>query len=128
MLIFPAACVNAQLTNIVPPLVCRGTVTAGRSTSKSEVVSARKSSVGFMRGLRDHSLRAFGDIWLVALLAEGAQNRAMSSAAFQISNLIPKLRPADRIAVRKLLDAADYKTWREDTTTFRQLIRRRMSQ
>lgn len=47
----------------------------------------------------------------------------MSSAAVQISNLIPKLRPAERIAVRKLLDAADYKTWREDTTKFRQLMR-----
>lgn len=47
----------------------------------------------------------------------------MSSAARQISNLIPKLRPADRIAVRKLLDAADSKTWREDTTKFRQLMR-----
>ena len=50
----------------------------------------------------------------------------MSSAAVQISNLIPKLRPADRIAVRKLLDEADYKTWREDTTKFRNLMRRRM--
>ena len=47
----------------------------------------------------------------------------MSSAAVQISNLIPKLRPADRIAVRKLLDEADYKAWREDTTKFRQLMR-----
>ena len=47
----------------------------------------------------------------------------MSSAAVQISNLIPKLRPAERIAVRKLLDEADYKTWREDTTKLRQLMR-----
>ncbi|MDH4454898.1 MAG: hypothetical protein QE570_17125 [Verrucomicrobiota bacterium] len=47
----------------------------------------------------------------------------MSTAALQISNLIPKLRPADRIAVRKLLDEADYKTWQEDTTKFRQLMR-----
>jgi hypothetical protein len=43
----------------------------------------------------------------------------MSTAALQISNLIPKLRPA----VRKMLDEADYKTWREDTTKFRQLMR-----
>lgn len=47
----------------------------------------------------------------------------MSSAALQISNLIPKLRPADRIAVRKLLDEADYKAWQVDTTKFRQLMR-----
>ena len=47
----------------------------------------------------------------------------MSSASLQISNLIPKLRPADRMALRKLLDEADYKTWREDTTKFRQLMR-----
>ena len=46
----------------------------------------------------------------------------MSSAALQISNLIPKLCPADRIVVHKLLDEADYKTWREDTTKFRQLM------
>jgi hypothetical protein len=39
----------------------------------------------------------------------------MSTAALQISNLIPKLR--------KLLDEADYKTWSEDTTKFRQLMR-----
>lgn len=52
----------------------------------------------------------------------------MSSAALQISNLIPKLRPADRMALRKTLDEADYKTWRDDTTKFRQLMRRRMPQ
>ncbi|MFO1481882.1 MAG: hypothetical protein U1F71_00825 [Verrucomicrobiaceae bacterium] len=44
----------------------------------------------------------------------------------QISNLISKLRPADRIAVRKLLDEADYKAWREDTTKLRQLMRGRV--
>jgi|GEM_PF-4011662 len=47
----------------------------------------------------------------------------MSTAAVQISHLIPKLRPADREEVRKLLDAADYKAWREDTTKFRRLLR-----
>ena len=50
----------------------------------------------------------------------------MNTLVAQISNLIPKLRPADRNAVRKLLDEADYKTWREDTTKFRQLMRRKM--
>jgi hypothetical protein len=107
----------------VSPLVCRGTVTAGRSAAKSDDVRARRSRVGSMRGLRDHPARAFGGIWWVALLADRAQNRPMNTAALQISNLIPKLRPADRIAVRKLLDEADYKTWREDTTKFRQLMR-----
>jgi len=68
-------------------------------------------------------MRAFGGICWVALPAKRAHNRAMSSAALQISNLIPKLRPADRIVVRKLLDEADYKTWREDTTKFRQIMR-----
>lgn len=47
----------------------------------------------------------------------------MNSMVVQIAHLIPKLRPAERIAVRKLLDEADYKTWREDTTKFRQLMR-----
>ncbi len=34
------------------PLVCRRTVTAGRSAAKSEYVNARRSSVGFTRVLR----------------------------------------------------------------------------
>ncbi len=54
----------------VSPLVCRGTVTSGRSAAKSEEVNASRSSVGFMRGLRDQSVMAFGGIWWVALLSE----------------------------------------------------------
>ena len=44
----------------VSPLVCRGTVTSGRSAAKSEDVSARRSSVGFMRNQRVGRLEAFG--------------------------------------------------------------------
>jgi hypothetical protein len=36
----------------VSALVCRGTVTSDRSAAKSDDVSARRSSVGFMRRLR----------------------------------------------------------------------------
>ena len=39
-------------------LVCRGTVTSGRSAAKSEDVSTRRSSVGFMRGLRSKSMQS----------------------------------------------------------------------
>jgi hypothetical protein len=47
----------------------------------------------------------------------------MSVSTAQISKLIPKLRPADRDAIRQLLDQADYKTWKEDTVKFRRLMR-----
>jgi hypothetical protein len=45
-------------------------VTSGRSAAKSEDVSARRSSVGFMRNQRVGTREAFGGIWSVALLAE----------------------------------------------------------
>jgi hypothetical protein len=36
----------------------------------------------------------------------------------QIANLIPKLRPADRDAVRRMLDEADHRTRSEEITKF----------
>ncbi len=47
----------------------------------------------------------------------------MSTVAVKISSLLPKLRPAERDAIRALLDEADYAAWREDTTKFRRLMR-----
>ena len=47
----------------------------------------------------------------------------MNSVVDQIANLIPKLRPAERDAVRGMLDEADRRIWREDTTKFSQLKR-----
>ena len=47
----------------------------------------------------------------------------MTAAAEKIAVLIPKLRPAERQAVRSMLDAADFKKWEADTAKFRQLMR-----
>lgn len=47
----------------------------------------------------------------------------MREVAQEIALLIPKLKPAERKAVREMLDAKDLEKWKADTAKFRQLIR-----